>query len=185
MSLVIQSYEIACAAHDGQVRKHSGLPYMVHPCRVASIVSELQSDVITSAAFLHDVVEDGEMGLVDHYSESIQKLDAQVFSIVNELTCDFSSDRSEEDYMLSFENCSHEAFLIKMADRVDNIYDFARCGKKDYAVKYANKAKCLLDFKKKYLERQSTDSDLIYAKRIKLLHNLSLPLYRAVNGVIY
>ena len=57
-SLIVHAYEVARAAHEGQVRR-SGDPYIQHPLAVAKILAELGLDDITlSAALLHDSVED-------------------------------------------------------------------------------------------------------------------------------
>jgi GTP pyrophosphokinase len=48
-ALVIQAYEAAARAHDGQTRK-SGEPYVTHPLAVAKIVAELGLDDVTIAA---------------------------------------------------------------------------------------------------------------------------------------
>ena len=50
----------AVKAHNGQVRKGTQVPYILHPLEAASIVGTLTTDeeVIVTAAVLHDVVED-------------------------------------------------------------------------------------------------------------------------------
>ena len=56
--LVRRAYLFAQEAHKDQKRK-SGEPYFVHPCFVASILTELMIDPPTIAAgLLHDTVED-------------------------------------------------------------------------------------------------------------------------------
>ena len=45
----------AIKKHGDQKRKFSGLPYVIHPIRVAA---EFNSDVLKVVALLHDVVED-------------------------------------------------------------------------------------------------------------------------------
>ncbi|WP_346765472.1 bifunctional (p)ppGpp synthetase/guanosine-3',5'-bis(diphosphate) 3'-pyrophosphohydrolase [Thioalkalivibrio sp. XN8] len=55
---VMQAYEFAAKAHEGQQR-YSGEPYISHPVAVATILAELKLDAQTlMAALLHDVIED-------------------------------------------------------------------------------------------------------------------------------
>ena len=45
--------------HWGQIRKFDKTPYMYHPTRVAKFVQDYTNNkVLTTAAFLHDVIED-------------------------------------------------------------------------------------------------------------------------------
>lgn len=49
----------AAYAHDGQTRKGSALPYLVHPMEVAAIAATMTNDPdVLAAALLHDVAED-------------------------------------------------------------------------------------------------------------------------------
>ena len=47
-------------AHDGQFRKESFLPYIVHPMAVLSMIAEweIQDPTTRLAALSHDVIED-------------------------------------------------------------------------------------------------------------------------------
>lgn len=63
LARVVEAYEFAEAAHDGQLRV-SGEPYITHPVAVASIVARYGPDEDTvCAALLHDVVEDCDVSL--------------------------------------------------------------------------------------------------------------------------
>lgn len=54
-----EAVEFATKAHEGQVRKGTKKPYIVHPLEVAEIVAAMTSDEeIRSAAVLHDTIED-------------------------------------------------------------------------------------------------------------------------------
>ncbi|MEY3149385.1 MAG: hypothetical protein RL029_659 [Actinomycetota bacterium] len=58
VSVVERAYDVAKAAHEGQLRK-SGDPYITHPVAVAEILVEFGLDPATiAAALLHDTVED-------------------------------------------------------------------------------------------------------------------------------
>lgn len=57
-----QALDIATKAHDGQVRKFSGLPYVTHPIAVADSLHYEDDKII---ALLHDVVEDTHLTLLN------------------------------------------------------------------------------------------------------------------------
>ena len=67
MTLEERAYTFAMAAHEavGQVRKYTGEPYIVHPVEVASIVKAVPgaTEEMIAAAYLHDVVEDTQVGI--------------------------------------------------------------------------------------------------------------------------
>jgi (p)ppGpp synthase/HD superfamily hydrolase len=56
---------VAVAAHQGQVNKFNGEPYILHVLRVISHVrrQSTESDELLSVAALHDVVEDTRIGM--------------------------------------------------------------------------------------------------------------------------
>ena len=57
--LVKKALEFASNAHNGQTRKYTGEPYIVHPIEVMELVREVIDDPeVLAAALLHDVVED-------------------------------------------------------------------------------------------------------------------------------
>ena len=64
-ALLRRAYEMAEAAHEGQVRK-TGDPYITHPVTVALMLAEYGLDEPTlAAALLHDTVEDTTLSLSD------------------------------------------------------------------------------------------------------------------------
>ncbi len=57
--LINQAIVFATNAHDGQYRKFSAIPYIMHPMEVAAIIASMTPDEhIIAAGLLHDVVED-------------------------------------------------------------------------------------------------------------------------------
>ena len=59
MELVSEAIAFSVKAHDGQRRKKSNAPYILHPMEAAVIVGTMTDDQeLIAAAALHDVVED-------------------------------------------------------------------------------------------------------------------------------
>ena len=59
MSKVDDAMVFAAKAHEGQFRKGTRRPYIVHPIEVADIVSGMTKDEdVICAAVLHDTIED-------------------------------------------------------------------------------------------------------------------------------
>jgi len=56
---LFEAYEFATAAHEGQVRKYTGEPYITHSLAVAeSVAAHVDDKEAIAAAALHDTVED-------------------------------------------------------------------------------------------------------------------------------
>lgn len=65
-STVDRAIEFATIAHEGQVRKYTGEPYVTHPIEVARIVGTVpHTTAMLVAAVLHDTVEDTDITLED------------------------------------------------------------------------------------------------------------------------
>ena len=61
-----KAIEFATKAHEGQVRKYTGEPYIVHPLEVAEIVKTVEhTEEMLMAAVLHDTVEDTDTTIED------------------------------------------------------------------------------------------------------------------------
>lgn len=57
--LLDKAIKFATDVHEGQLRKGSNVPYILHPVEAAAIVGTMTTDdEILAAAILHDVVED-------------------------------------------------------------------------------------------------------------------------------
>ena len=128
-----QAYQIAM----GQLRS-TGEPYIVHPLKVAMILSEkgVESNII-AAAILHDVVEDTTYTIEDirnKFGEQIAKYVDAVTSVEKEYAnsmeiSKYSSDKSEMDER-TFKKLANYiskdprmifALYIKAADRIHNL----------------------------------------------------------------
>lgn len=114
----------AFKAHDGQVRKYGGGPYIQHPVRVALRVACF-GDVVAAAAVLHDVVEDCDVRI----EQILIEFGLEVGSLVAELTDVYTkkqfahlnrAQRKEREHK-RLQNASCEARIIKLADLLDNL----------------------------------------------------------------
>ena len=57
--MINKAIEFATKAHEGQYRKGTKRPYIVHPIEVGDIVAAMTKDEeVISAAVLHDTIED-------------------------------------------------------------------------------------------------------------------------------
>lgn len=123
--MVERAIEFATKAHEGQVRKGTTRPYIVHPLEVGKIVATMTNDEeIISAAILHDTVEDCEgvtvEGLAKEFSDRVASLVAQE-----------SEDKSKSWYerksttIERLRTASYEVKLIGLADKLSNIRGIA------------------------------------------------------------
>ena len=127
--LVERAFEIAEAAHAGQVRK-SGDAFISHPLAVARILAEFGMDESTlAAALLHDAVEDTELSL----AEVEQALGFEVAQLIDGVTkLDRIRFRSKEQSraenlrkMIVATARDVRVLLIKIADRLHNMRTLA------------------------------------------------------------
>lgn len=66
MSVVRRAAVVAADAHEGQVRKYTGEPYLNHCREVAILVAERGGDnYMIAAAWLHDTIEDTDVTEAD------------------------------------------------------------------------------------------------------------------------
>ena len=126
LSMVRKAYEIARAAHEGQLRK-SGEPYIVHPLSVAIILAQLELDKESIiAGSLHDVVEDTVMTM-DEMKQTFGEEVALLVDGVTKLTqLSWSADKVEiqaENLRKMFLAMAKDirVILIKLADRLHNM----------------------------------------------------------------
>jgi (p)ppGpp synthase/HD superfamily hydrolase len=127
-----QAIKRATSLHDGQKRKVSGVPYIVHPYAVAFLLAHYTDDEdVIIAGLLHDVLED-----VPGYTEDDLRAEfgARVTAIVKEMTEDYTEAEKEdqslrkhnwkerkEKYLQNLSDDSREALLITTADKIHNI----------------------------------------------------------------
>ena len=118
--VVEKALGIALAAHDGQLRKASSEPYIVHPLHVALILARWgQDDDVIVAGLLHDVVEDcdgWDLARVE------REFGHHIAHVVGELTEDKSKTWEERKRagIAKVPHMSPQAATVKSADKLHN-----------------------------------------------------------------
>jgi guanosine-3',5'-bis(diphosphate) 3'-pyrophosphohydrolase len=124
ISLLFKALAFSAEKHTKQRRKDiEESPYINHPIALANILAQrwVTDENVLCAAILHDTLEDTETTadeLRKHFGEKIT-------SIVLEVTDDKSLDK-EARKQIQIEHAaslSHEAKLVKLADKIANITD--------------------------------------------------------------
>jgi len=114
------------AAHRGQTRKYTGVPYVTHPTNVAGSLRNWGcSKVMIAAGYLHDVLEDTPVTpeeLSGFFGTTIADLVMEVTNPSKKHPELARSLRKEMDRK-HLSQVSKEAKIIKMADMLDNYSD--------------------------------------------------------------
>ena len=143
--LINKAKMLAGKAHEGQFRKYSGMPYIVHPIEVATIVQEVEhSDEMIAAALLHDVVEDTDYSFEDIAKEVSQEVAGLVKGLTDVSTPE-DGNRAvrkaiDKDH-LAKQNA--EVQTIKLADVISNSKDI-KANDPKFAKVYIEEMKALL-----------------------------------------
>ena len=112
-----KAYLFAKKLHEGQYRV-SEEPYIIHPCEVALILTDLRVDKHTIiAAFLHDVIEDHSDKYSFEYLKS-QGFNKEIIDVLKLLT--HSKDIEYMDYIQKIKTNPY-ATKVKIADLKHNL----------------------------------------------------------------
>ena len=138
---------LAGEAHKGQMRKYGGLPYIIHPIEVASIVEESGgTDDMIAAALLHDVVEDCPGYTFEIIADKVSPEVAELVRGMTEASKPEDGNRAtrkEIDKNFLAEQ-SAEVQTIKYADVISNSKDIRAYDPK-FAEVYFREIKALLE----------------------------------------
>ena len=117
-----RALRFATLAHEGQVRKYTGEPYIIHPIAVAELVRSVDlDDEIVAAAYLHDVVEDCDVG-IEEIAEDFGSRVAQFVGEVTNVSRPEDGNRKARKALdrAHLSKASYEGKSIKLADMLDN-----------------------------------------------------------------
>lgn len=119
MTSVEKAFLIALHAHEGQVRKSSRVPYIMHPVMVAlTLATEGYADEVVAAALLHDVVEDTDVTEATLRSEFGDTVTDLVMGVTEDKTLPWKERKL--DYIEKVKNGPAEVKAISTADKLHN-----------------------------------------------------------------
>lgn len=121
-----QAITLAAAAHEGQQRKGTDIPYITHPVAVAGLVARYGGDEEQQiGALLHDVLEDAG----EDWAPRIAEFGPRVLAIVRACT-DGTPDATghkapwrerKESYLAHLAETPADALLVSACDKLHNI----------------------------------------------------------------
>ena len=118
---VSQAKNLARDVHQGQWRKKSPLPYMVHPMRVYHRAKKRGlSKKHQILAILHDTFEDAK-----NPQRTLKRIKELFGGVIVQLVVLLSHDKGVDynTYLLKLAKASKTAFDVKLLDLEDNLYD--------------------------------------------------------------
>lgn len=137
---------LATLAHDGQVRKYTGEPYVYHCAEVASIMRlHGFNETVQAVAWMHDVLED----TIVRYDRIADRFGAKIANMVQALTDlprHLGGNRRERNAVTRDRLCqaSYEVQSIKCADLISNTRSIVTHDPK-FAKVYLEEKRLLLD----------------------------------------
>jgi GTP pyrophosphokinase len=125
LGLLARALEYSQGAHQGQ-RRESGEEYVTHCVEVGKILAGLYLDTASiCAAFLHDVVEDTELGVEDIRVKFGDEIAAIVDGLTKISRVEFSSstEQQAENFRKLLLSMARDArvIIVKLADRLHNM----------------------------------------------------------------
>lgn len=128
--MIEKAVQFATKAHEGQMRKGTKRPYIVHPLEVGDIVSAMTDDEeVICAAILHDTIEDcagvSQRILAQEFSERVAYMVARESEDKSKTWMERKTATIEH-----LRNASYEIQMIGLADKLSNMRDIDR----DYPV---------------------------------------------------
>lgn len=154
MTEIDDAVTFAVSRHLGQIRKSTGVPYIIHPLKVMEWIRRwgIAERTLDIGAILHDTLEDtntSEEDIAVNFGPEIR-------DVVKELTRTDESKQGKIDYLASFKDKSIASLLIKVADRLSNVQDYMFTDW-EYAGRYLRKAEpvfeVLLDREKEIVDK--------------------------------
>jgi myo-inositol-1(or 4)-monophosphatase len=122
--LLTDAIAFAAKCHEGQLRKGTDIPYIVHPMEACAIAATLTTDPeVLAAAVLHDVVEDAgvsESELRERFGDRVASLVAAE-SEQKEADAAGSWQRRKRHAVDRLRGASRDERILTLADKLSNL----------------------------------------------------------------
>ncbi len=123
--MIHKAIEFAVIAHQGQTRKGTDIPYIVHPFEVAQLVTAAGADEsLIVAGLLHDTLEDTAITAEDIF----HAFGGEVLRLVKSNSEDKSKSwelRKQHTLEYLKMNATYEEALLALADKLSNLRSIA------------------------------------------------------------
>lgn len=126
-----QALDRATQLHEGQMRKGSAVPYIIHPISVAHILDQYTEDEdIVCAGLLHDVLEDVPAYTARDMEREFGKRVAEIVTELTEAENFTLNDEGLRDtwqkrknaYLHQLQQASDGAVMVACADKIHNLW---------------------------------------------------------------
>lgn len=119
--MIFKAIQFAAAAHSGQYRKGSKIPYIVHPLNVGRILIENNCDEeLVIAGILHDTIEDTSVTIDDIRREFNGDI-AIIVSCCSEPDKSDSWENRKKHTIQNLQTAIEGVLTIACADKIDNL----------------------------------------------------------------
>ena len=121
MNVIEKALQVASKAHLNQYRKHTNIPYIIHPVAVGMILMKAgYSDDIVAAGILHDTVEDTSLSLAEIDREFGPNI-ANIVYGCSEPDKSLSWEERKEHTIEFLKTASEDIKAVACADKLHNI----------------------------------------------------------------
>lgn len=169
MTESIKALQYARKAHEGQIRKGDGSPYIIHPLSMAcyAVALGVKDDNIIATILLHDVVEDCDKQ-VEYLPVNDTIKRAVKYMTITTFDTDTSKIETKCRYFNELLDC-REALICKALDRYNNLADMPVHFTTDGLAKnIAETEILLLPVLKKAKEKYADLADILFVLRTNL-----------------
>lgn len=132
MNLFEKAISFALKAHEGQIRKKSGTPYILHPIEASVIAATMTDDPeILSAVVLHDTIEDTDVTEHDLRREFGERVTQLVLGETEKEYAELSREESwklrKEESLTRLRQTQDKAVrILWLSDKLSNIRSLCR-----------------------------------------------------------